>query len=53
MLLQIWADEDRTPPWQGEVDMVEAETGTRLRIQIDDEARRKVYGSVRCVFGRN
>ncbi|HWE50719.1 MAG TPA: DUF58 domain-containing protein [Bryobacteraceae bacterium] len=41
MLVQIWADEDRTPPWHGEVDMVEAESGARLRIEIDDEARRK------------
>jgi uncharacterized protein (DUF58 family) len=41
MLLQIWADEDRTPPWQGEVDMTDAENGARLRIEIDDEARRR------------
>jgi uncharacterized protein (DUF58 family) len=39
MLVQIWADEDRVPPWRGEVDMTEAESGARLRIEIDDEAR--------------
>ena len=41
MLLQIYADEDRTPPWKGEVDMTEAESGAKLRIEIDDEARRR------------
>jgi uncharacterized protein (DUF58 family) len=41
MLLQVWADQDRTPPWQGEVEMVDAESGARLRIQVDAEARRK------------
>ena len=40
MLLQLWADEDRTPPWQGEVDFVDAENGGHLRIQVDDESRR-------------
>lgn len=41
MLVQIWADEDRTPPWSGEVDMVDAETGQQMRIQVDDGARRQ------------
>jgi uncharacterized protein (DUF58 family) len=41
MLLQVWADQDRTPPWQGEVEMVDAESGAKLRIQVDAEARRK------------
>ena len=41
MLVQVWADEDRTPPWTGEVDMVEAESGQQLRIQVDDDARRQ------------
>jgi len=38
MLLQIWADEDRTPPWQGEVDLTDAESGARLRIEVDEDA---------------
>jgi len=41
MLLQVWADEDRTPPWTGEVDLEEAETGGHMRIQVDEEARRR------------
>lgn len=40
MLLQLWSDEDRTPPWTGEVDLVDAESGGHLRIQVDAEARR-------------
>jgi uncharacterized protein (DUF58 family) len=40
MLIQLWSDEDRTPPWTGEVDLEDAESGGRLRIQVDDEARR-------------
>ena len=41
MLVQLWSDEDRTPPWTGEVDLTDAESGGRLRIQVDEEARRR------------
>ena len=41
MLIQLWADEDRTPPWTGEVDLVEAESGSHLRIQVDADSRRR------------
>lgn len=41
MLIQLWSDEDRMPPWTGEVDLVDAESGGRLRIQVDDEARKR------------
>jgi uncharacterized protein (DUF58 family) len=41
MLVQLWADEDRTPPWNGEVELTDAESGGRLRIQVDGEARRR------------
>ncbi len=51
MLIQLWSDEDRTPPWTGEVDFEDAESGSRLRIQVDDESAAAVYGSVRCFFG--
>lgn len=39
MLLQIWADEDRTPPWLGELDLQDAETGAALKLDVDEEAR--------------
>ena len=39
MLLQIWSDEDRTPPWDGELELEDAETGGRLKVQFDQSAR--------------
>ena len=39
MLLQIWADEDRTPPWTGELELRDAETGAALKLDFDDDAR--------------
>ena len=41
MLIQLWADEDRDPPWSGEFDFVDAESGARLHIHVDAEARRQ------------
>ena len=38
-LLQIWAEEDRTPPWTGELELHDAETGAGLKLDFDDEAR--------------
>jgi hypothetical protein len=39
MLVQVWADEDRTPPWEGELDLEDAETGARLNMTFDASAR--------------
>jgi uncharacterized protein (DUF58 family) len=39
MLLHIWADEDRTPPWLGELDLRDAETGAAMKLDVDEEAR--------------
>lgn len=41
MLVQLWSEEDRTPPWTGELDLLDAERGARLRIQVDAESRRR------------
>lgn len=41
LLVQIWSDEDRTPPWFGELELVDAETGSHVKLQIDESARRK------------
>lgn len=41
LLIHLWADEDRTPPWSGEIDLTDAETGGRLRIQVDEAARER------------
>jgi uncharacterized protein (DUF58 family) len=39
MLLQIWADEDRTPPWVGELELRDAETGAGMKLDFDEAAR--------------
>src|SRR5450432_713121 len=41
MLLQIWADEDRTPPWVGELELRDAETGAGMKLDFDEEARER------------
>jgi hypothetical protein len=39
ILLHLWADEDREPPWEGEMDLQDAETGGRVQLVFDDTAR--------------
>jgi cytochrome c1 len=39
MLLQVFAAEDRTPPWTGELELRDAETGAALKLDFDDGAR--------------
>jgi uncharacterized protein (DUF58 family) len=39
LLIQVWSEEDRTPPWVGELDLIDAETSARLEIQFDEPAR--------------
>jgi uncharacterized protein (DUF58 family) len=41
MLLHVWADEDRVPPWTGELDLEDAETGAALRLEFDETARER------------
>lgn len=41
MLLQVWADEDRTPPWVGELELHDAESGEALKLDFDEGARRR------------
>ena len=41
MLLHIWSDEDRTPPWLGELDLRDAETGAALKLDFDERARNR------------
>ena len=41
MLLQIWSDEDRTPPWLGELDLRDAESGAALKLDFDEQARER------------
>ena len=41
MLVQLWTDEDRTPPWTGELELRDAETGAGLKLDFDDAARQR------------
>jgi uncharacterized protein (DUF58 family) len=38
-LIQVWSEEDRSPPWDGELDLEDAETGGHLQISFDSQAR--------------
>ena len=39
LLIQLWADEDRNPPWVGELDLEDAESAARLHLTFDASAR--------------
>lgn len=41
LLIQVWSEEDRIPPWMGEMELVDAETEARLQLQFDESAREK------------
>ena len=41
LLIQIWAEEDRTPPWTGELELCDAETSAGLKLDFDDSARQR------------
>lgn len=39
LLIQIWTDEDRVPPWIGELELVDAESDSHVKMQVDEQAR--------------
>ncbi len=41
LLVQVWAEEDRRPPWTGELELVDAESGIHVKMQIDEPARER------------
>ncbi|MBZ5581261.1 MAG: DUF58 domain-containing protein [Acidobacteriia bacterium] len=41
MLLQLWAEEDRVPPWTGELDLRDVETGADLKLNADESSRER------------
>jgi len=41
LLIQTYADVDRRPPWKGELDLEDAETGSHLQLSFDDAALRQ------------
>lgn len=40
ILVHVWAPEDREPPWDGELELEDAETGQHIELSFDTEARR-------------
>ncbi len=40
-LVHVWSSEDRDPPWEGDLELVDAETGSHLRMAVDRDARRR------------
>jgi uncharacterized protein (DUF58 family) len=38
-LIQVWDEEDRVPPWTGELELEDAETGSHNKLWFDDTAR--------------
>ena len=46
ILLQIWADQDRTPPWDGELLLEDAETGQVVEMAFDRIAREQYTAAV-------
>jgi uncharacterized protein (DUF58 family) len=39
LLVHIWAEEDRTPPWEGELELEDAESGRKLELAFDETTR--------------
>ncbi len=39
MLVHLWAAEDREPPWEGELELEDAETGQHIELSFDSDAR--------------
>jgi uncharacterized protein (DUF58 family) len=39
LLLHIWGPEDREPPWEGQLDLYDAESDEKLEITFDNAAR--------------
>ncbi|MEQ1948865.1 MAG: DUF58 domain-containing protein [Bryobacteraceae bacterium] len=38
-LAHVWSEEDRVPPWDGDLDLEDAETGTHLQLPFGPDAR--------------
>jgi uncharacterized protein (DUF58 family) len=38
-LIQLWSPQDRRPPWDGELEIEDSETGRKLELDFDPEAR--------------
>ena len=41
LLVHVWSPEDREPPWSGQLDLVDAESGQTLQLEFDDDALKR------------
>src|SRR5262249_25348450 len=41
ILCQVWAAEDREPPWDGELELEDAETGVHVELAFDRDSRKQ------------
>ncbi len=39
LLVHVWDEEDRTPPWDGELELIDAETGAHVELEFDSDSR--------------
>lgn len=39
LLLHVWAEEDRVPPWNGELEIEDAESGEKMQLSFEEDAR--------------
>ena len=53
ILVQVWADEDREPPWEGELDLEDAETGAARRAVVRCRAARDMYTAAFDEYARH
>jgi uncharacterized protein (DUF58 family) len=51
MLVHLWAEEDREPPWEGQLDLTDAETDATFEIGFDQAARQK-YAAAFDEYGK-
>lgn len=52
LLIQVYAEQDRTPPWEGELELTDAETGARLELWFGQDAR-DAYTAAFDQYSRN
>jgi hypothetical protein len=45
ILIQLWDEEDRSPPWRGELQVVDSETGEESEIDFDARAGERYTGA--------
>ncbi len=50
-LIHVYSDEDRSPPWEGELELVDAESGARLALPFSSDARES-YVAAFDAYGR-